>query len=858
MKKALILLLLAFGSISFFTAYSQDNIPESRRQRIIDAEYLFLNEEYSEALRIFRELAKDDPDNANYNYRIGLCYQNLPFEAGRSIRPLEIAIKDLTYDYNEGSYREKKAPIHALYFLGNGYHINGYIDEAIGVYTRYRDTLPATDIYNIKMVERQIMSCHNAKEIRRNPVPVEISNVGRSINGPMADFNPILPKDGKTMYFTTETYNVINENEQIDGRSRQLKLMGETYFRIMESQKEGEERWSAPRDITDELNTRGKCVTLSISAKGDEMLLYRNDWLDGGILDYKSGTIYYSQKIGDKWKPIKKLGSNINSSSYESHATISPDGNRIYFTSDRKGGQGGLDIWYSDKQGKGWGKAVNLGPVINTPHDEETPFILGDGKTLFFASEGHYNMGGFDIFVSMQSSSGEWTEPVNLGYPINTTKDDLFFYPTKDGKTGYYAVERHEGYLTFGGFDIYEVIILDKHQEVSVPVEINGKITLEDGRDLDRTAYVYVIDTIKNDTLIKLKPNIETQTYSVSLPSGFYKIIFGSSGYRDLDRVVFIPETSESKSFVVNANLLVDGFRSEDYFFIQNIYFEYNAYELDPEGKRIAEQLFSVMNEHPDLFVEVIGHTDARGLAIYNHKLSLQRSRTVINYLVDKGIDKNRFVEKGRGADANIAINDSEAGRRLNRRVEVRVLRGDNEKILTAQEEIPDELRFKDYNRWSVIVKESLYRVTERSIFAPLEEKGHKVEWIIAEEGYVYYFGDFDTKASASQALNFALERGFDARLVDYFRLNKMNKFVVRSQAEKNTTYTIQLKAIDTMILLDSFELGDEVKEVKTSDGFYRYTYKTFTDLSEAQKELEKIIEKGFVNAFIIDVDRLR
>ncbi len=853
MKTVLILLSLLVSSTLIF---GQAN--EKLKQRIIDAEYLFLNEEYAEALRIFKDLQKEDKDNANLNYRIGLCYQYLPFEAGRSIKPLEIAVKSMTYDYNEGSYKEVKAPIHALYYLGNAYHTNGYTQEALATYKRYRDTLPASDVYNLKMVERQLISCENANEIKKNPVPVEISNVGRSINGPLADFNPILTGDGNTMYFTTETYNIINDQELLQGKVRNLKEHGEVLYKIMMSIKEGPERWSDPVEITNSLDTRGKCVTLSLSADGNQMLLYRNDWMDGGILDFKQGTIYISQKVGGKWTPVSKIGSTINSASWESHACISPDGNRLYFTSERKGGLGGLDIWYSDRKGKGWADAVNLGPTVNTPYDEETPFTLEDGKTLFFSSEGHYNMGGFDIFSSKLLDNGEWSEPLNIGYPINTTKDDLFYYPTKDGKTAYYAIARHEGYLTFGSTDIYEIITVEKKSNEYKDVEISGDIRLEDGKELDLSTRVYVIDSVKGDTIIRMTPNIEKGNYKLSLPAGDYKIEFTCDNYRSESKSIYVPTTSEDKSFNVNVNLLLAGFRAEDYFIIRNIYFGYNEYILDEEGKREVERLYVLMNENPGLYIEVIGHTDARGAAIYNHKLSLQRSRTVINYLTEKGIETKRFVEKGRGADDNVAINDNETGRRLNRRVEVRILKGDTDNIVTTYDEIPDELRFKEFNKWSVILKEDTYRVTDRSIFESIERAGYKVEWIIAEKGYVYYFGDFKDKAEASKALNFALERGFDAQLVDYFKLNKMNKFVVKHSLESQPEFTIQLKAIDKKVVLDITELGSEVEEHKTSDGFYRYTYKRFNNIEEANQELIKVIEKGFTSAFIIETAELR
>jgi len=203
MKRILIILSCVFVTTQLFAQQSEEKQQEmARKAKITDANYLFLNDQYAKALMIYRELVRDDINNANLNYLAGLCYLKLPFENGRSIPYLERAVKNLTYKYKEGSYKETKAPIDALFWLGYAYHLNkGYTPAQI-YYKRYHDTLPVEDVYNIQMVERQIESCKNAKELAKKPVPVEISNLGNYVNSSIGDYNPCVNGDGTILIYT--------------------------------------------------------------------------------------------------------------------------------------------------------------------------------------------------------------------------------------------------------------------------------------------------------------------------------------------------------------------------------------------------------------------------------------------------------------------------------------------------------------------------------------------------------------------------------------------------------------------------------------------------------------------------------
>lgn len=838
------------------TISSSAQMSEALKDKIIDAEYFFLNEDYKSALELFKELYDEDPANANFAYRIGLCYQLMPFEAGQSIPYLEKATRNMTFEYNEGSYKERKAPMNALFYLGYGYHTNNSLDNALEYYQAYRDSLPVDDVYNIKMVERQIISVRNAKEISKLPVSTEIANVGNRINSKDADYNPTLTADGNTLIFTREIWvDTLKTNTGEEEASERI-------LKILVSYLEND-KWTEPEDISDDLATEGNCKTLSLSADGNELLLYKDDWNDGGVTDYKEGTIYYSKKVGDSWTPIKKLNRNINSASWESHATLSPDGQQLYFTSERRGGMGGLDIYVSYWEDGDWGPPYNLGPTINTPYDEETPFILADGKTLYFSSEGHYNMGGFDVFYSRLLNTGEWSEPVNVGYPINTTADNVFYTPIKDGSIAYYAVARHEGYFTFGDLDIYEL-------EVVIPVDENpkvvleGEIKLEDLNELDTTFIVNVIDTLTGETIAEAKPNLETGKYELEVSPGDYKLTFQGSNYKTNTKYISLPKVHTQSRLTINASMIPTSISTRTYFVIKNIYFEFNSAELNREALIETEKLHSIMKENPDLYIEVAGHTDTKGSVAYNKQLSLKRAQAVINYLANKGIEKTRFVARGMGEGISIAINenkdgtDNPEGRKLNRRVEMRIIKTDNDAVFTMQEQVPDELKYADFNRFSVAFKEVADAKTDDEL-KNLSKVFGKILSVPTDKGYIYYFGDFATKADASKAMNDAISKGYEGcSIMDYFEINKANKFLLQNPYQIQVKYTIQLKAVDEKMLLDAFVNLQGVKQFKTKDGFYRYTYKEFTNLNDAKNELADVIKKGYVDAFIIEVDKLK
>jgi len=848
MKQSISLLIFIMLSINIF---AQDDAPEIDKSKFKDAEYLALNEAWSDALKVYKELLIQDPENAFINYKAGLCYLNMPFENGRSIPYFEKAIKNTDPNVFEGKYKERRAPVHAFYYLGYAYHINRYFSKALKTYNIYKERLPKEDIPNRQMVERQLISCETAKELVRYPIDVEIDNVGRMVNTKKPEFNPCVTTDGNTLVYTT-----IRERLSVD--SVGVENIDQPYYLIFITYKDDDGRWSEPKDITNELGTRGLCKSLSISGDGNRLLLHRDDWEDGGLTDYQEGTIYYSELDGESWTLMRKLNNNINSTAWESHACISPDGNKIYFTSSRKGGFGGLDIYVSEMFAGDWGPAVNLGPSINTPFDEETPYVLEDGKTIFFSSEGHRNMGGHDIFASRLLENGEWSEPLNLGYPINSPDDNIFYVPVGDGATAYYSQARYEGYITFGAQDIYKMKInIPGLYETAADVE--GTVILEDMASFNESIKVFAIDQATGDTIAEAIPDPMTGKYKLEVSSGMIKVVFVGDGYRKVQQNLSFTKVFAKPKVELNARLIPTSVVENKYYVIKNVYFEYDSDSLTKEALDELENLYKVMTEHNELKLEVIGHTDSKGTAEYNEELSMKRATAVVNHLVDNGINRDRFVAKGLGKSFNIAINenvdgtDNEKGRALNRRVELKVLNSSTDLIVTLSEEIPEDLRIRNYSKFAVILKRSL-NLLEDSVFKKVLGDSLQLEFIETKKAFLYYAGMFEDRSHAIPLLKSAHEAGFtEADIIDYYELNSKNKFVIKSIEETPDLFVIQLTSSPKKLKNKDFNGLEGVEEILSDKKYYRYMYKEFKKLEDAKEELQKVIGLGFKNAFIMN-----
>ena len=414
------LTVLLLGSISL---YPQDT--KSFQEVFTEAEYFFVNEDYSDALPIYLDLSSKLPENANIPYMIGVCYLNITGQKNLSLPYLEIAARKISAKRREGTVTENNAPYDALFELGRAYMISYKFDQAIEAFSKYAKTLLPDDRENLAFVNQYIKSCETAPKYISKPVNFTSENLGDLFNDDKPNFNPIISADGNTMAFmvSLKFYDAIMVSRMVSGK------------------------WSNPVNITPELESDGDMFISCLSANGNTLLLSRDDNFNSDI--------YFSSFSGKSWSKCVKLNKNINTKYWESHGFITEDGKKMIFASDRPGGFGGLDLYISEKVNNDWGPSVNMGPEINTRFNEDRPFLINNGKSLFFSSQGHESIGGFDIFTSELQTNGLWSKPLNPGYPFNTTDDNSFFMPLAGSKSGYYSIYKEQG--GFGKEDIYKI-----------------------------------------------------------------------------------------------------------------------------------------------------------------------------------------------------------------------------------------------------------------------------------------------------------------------------------------------------------------------------------------------------------------
>jgi WD40-like Beta Propeller Repeat len=423
-KVILIALVSIMGSLSAFPQYKS-----ALKDAFYEAEYYILYEDYNEALALYLNLLNNGLDNAYINHRIGECYLQIPGQKNKSIPYLEKACESVSKVIKEGSYKETNAPLRTIFYLACAYQVNNELDKAIETFDSFKQKLADNKIYNTDYIEKQIQSCEIAKEFINNPKAVKENNLGDRINDGFPNIRPVVSSNENCMVYVSK-----------------LKFYDAIFFT-----KKIDTEWSSPKNITPELNFDGEYYSCFISSYGKILLLYKYD-------SYNSD-IYISRRIkNERWTSPEKLNKNINSKYQETFASLSKDGKTIYFISDRKGGFGGTDIYKSvyNEKTNDWGEAINLGIEVNTPLNEETPVLNKEGNKLFFSSQGHINMGGFDIFCAQLNENGKWGKPKNLGYPINSTDDNLFFFPVGDGTKAYISKFDQNG---FGQEDIVKLDI---------------------------------------------------------------------------------------------------------------------------------------------------------------------------------------------------------------------------------------------------------------------------------------------------------------------------------------------------------------------------------------------------------------
>jgi outer membrane protein OmpA-like peptidoglycan-associated protein len=645
----------------------------------------FNKKDYENALKNYQEALRMDPNDASANFRVGVSYLHgekkskaVPFlEKAYSIHP------EVDEDIE--------------YHLGMAYQSSHQYAKAIDHYNAFKKkNKKLTDI-----AEHKIAECVVGDSLVKKPTYVVIENMSNVVNSSFNEYSPLVAEDGNTMIFTS--------NRSTD--EYQIKS-GTNYEDIYVTHYTGA-GWQTPEKISPNINIKFNDAAASLSADGKTLFLYYEEG---------AGDIYTSTLENGEWSKPVPLNKNINTPLFwETSASMSADGKKLYFTSNRPGGRGELDIYVSELDAKGsWGKAVNLGPTINTPLNEDAPFIHHDGVTLYFSSDGHPTMGSNDIFKS-EYVNGKWTKPENLGYPLNSVEYDGFFIISADKKTGYFSALRDDG---LGSADIYKIKFLDpppppppvvikKEPEpvvvITEPVVVETKkeepkpvvpekkvedyvdpivqlhkdmkiVTVLKGKVIDEitaTPLAATISLVDNETrhvVTRISSNPETGDFELIIPhGGNYGVATEKSGYLFNSINFNLPQFAEYQE--IDTHILMVKAEVGSKVVLKNIFFDVGKSDIKGESVAELEKVRELLLENTALKVQINGHTDNTGNDVTNRMLSLKRAEAVVQYLIEKGIDTNRLSAKGFGSERPLVSNDDEqGGREINRRTEIEII----------------------------------------------------------------------------------------------------------------------------------------------------------------------------------------
>jgi outer membrane protein OmpA-like peptidoglycan-associated protein/Tfp pilus assembly protein PilF len=497
-----------------------------------------------------------------------------------------------------------------------------------------------------KFAEKYIADCEYSIEAVKKPVYFKPSNLGLEINTKEQEYLPVVTADEETLIFTRQA----NRNEDFFKSTKQ-------------NGKWGNATYLSKNINTDGYNEGAQCIS------PDGMYLFftgcnRPDGL--GRCD-----IYVCRREGKDWSKPFNVGAPINSPGWESQPSLSADGRTLYFVSTRPGGIGGYDLWRTELKVDGaWSDPENMGPNINTTYDEQSPFIHPDDQTFYFSSNGWPGLGNKDIFLSRKDASGNWQKPENMGYPINTFKEETGLIISSNGKNAFFASDVEGG---LGGLDIYSFELIDKLRPKPVTY-VKGVVYDKSSKEF-LNAKVQII-SLNNDKIVyDDASDFETGEFLATMPFGkTFALNVAKEGYLFYSES-FSLNNSNSQAKPFNLTIPLQKIEVGGKVVLKNIFFETNKYELLPESKIELEQLIKFLNANPKIAIEIGGHTDDVGDQKINQTLSENRAKTVYNYLLKNKISPTRLTYKGYGETMPVSNNATNESRQNNRRTEFRIVK---------------------------------------------------------------------------------------------------------------------------------------------------------------------------------------
>ena len=606
---------------------------------------LLINEgKYKEALPLLKSLVRSNKDFVDASWTLSDLYGKMGDDAKRIAALQYVARPQVARYYN------------SLMRLGRAYHETCNYQEAINCYKQ----VPETELGYFKMAASEMEECQIALKMMAKPVPFAATNMGTNINTIYDDYWPSLTAD-EGLFSTTVKLNKM-EGQSDFGRGVQED--------IFVSKKGADGQWEKIRNAGPSINTSYNEGAQSVSLDGRYMFFVACGRSNG----FGGCDIYYSMRQGDTWGKAINPGQPLNSHDWETDPCLSPTGDKLYFASTRPGGVGKSDIWVVDvtinpNGTLSFSNPQNLGPKINTKEDELSPFIHADNRTLFFSSRGRDGLGNYDIFVSYKDGNGGWTDPKNIGYPLNTCKDEIGFVVNAYGDKAYYSSNGQE--KNGRGRDIYEIKLQDgNYRPVKHMKYARGKIVdAETKKPIQAQIDVYSIKS--NEKVFKSVSDGRTGDFVSCVPEGEdvgvdvdkKGYLFYSDYFEDNGKVHFDDGGVKMEKIAVGKKII-----------LKNIFFDFDKFSLRPASHHELDHLVQFMKENPTVRIRLSGHTDIVGNHDYNVQLSLNRAKAAYDYLVARGIDDKRMEYKGYGPDVPIASNATAEGRAQNRRTEILII----------------------------------------------------------------------------------------------------------------------------------------------------------------------------------------
>lgn len=636
MIKKLTLFTLLFLFTITLSAKGVDKLVEKAR---IHTEFY----RYELALEILDDVLKTEPDNAEANFLAGKSYCEL------------LNFKDALPHLEKAYNKDKNIDKYLSWYYAEALRYELKLDEAEKMYQEYLSGATEND-YFYEEAKLAVVHCKQAKSLLKKERKLPIVNLSKSVNSEYSDYAPVLNKDETKLYFTSRRPGNF-------GEKKKLKFYDEDIF----VSKKVDDAWTVAKRIGVPLNSKGHDASVCFSPDGKTFYIYKHQKQD----------IFYSEMGSDSiWSKPKRMDIDFNKKKiHEPSVFFAADGKTMYYVSEIDGGFGKKDIFVSKmgEDGK-WQKGENLGAEINTPMDEDAPFVTVTGDTLFFSSKGHVGYGGYDIFMCVKASDGKWSEPENVGFPINSSGNDIYFVMTKDGKTGFFSSVRDDSHgskdIFMASFDkeIFEDDSTDKQD--SLLVDNNNKKLIKLSGFITDVQTMVPLDANLVFSGSNNNKNSSSQTdgnYGVELEnSGNYFVTITKNGYFPKNMNINIPDGQENNKQDFQL------WKESDVIVLKKVYFDFDKSTLRPKGKKTLDKLVKFLQDYPNMKFEIGGHTDSWGSNSYNLSLSDRRAKTVYEYLKEHGIADLRMTYKGYGETKPADTNATATGRQNNRRMEVK------------------------------------------------------------------------------------------------------------------------------------------------------------------------------------------